>query len=365
MQGARPVGDFREEWFSQDACDVIAELVARADRLQGRIVEVGCWEGRSTIAIANACFPSLVEAVDTWHGSPGEISAELAQERDVLGQFLANIAADTQGNVTVVQKDWRDHFAQERSPIRFCHIDATHSYEEVRDNTAAALALIVDGGILCGDDAHHEPVRRAALEVLGPSVNVSGPVWWYTHGEADLADRYRDACATPSDIYEHLPTFVSLVEDLKAKTVIELGTRGGVSTVAWLYGLEKTDGHLWSVDVDPAPELQHPRWTFIQGDDLSVDTINRLPEEVDIVFIDTSHEYQQTVAELNVYRWMVRPGGKIVLHDTELAHPLGVPVQPRFPVKTAVEEFCFEEGLSWTNTPGCFGLGVIDIPEES
>ncbi len=358
------MAEFTEDWFNEDSCITLADLVQRTDLLCGRVVEVGCWEGRSTIALANAAWPALVEAVDTWHGSPGEISSELAAERDVLGQFLANIASDTKGNVTVIQKDWRDHFAECRKPIRFCHIDATHTYEEVRDNVAAVMELLVPGGIICGDDVHHEPVRKAVLEVCGPSTNVAGNCWWFEKGAKDLGDLYREACATPSDIYEHLPTFVSLVEELQAKTVIELGTRGGVSTIAWLYGLEKTDGLLWSVDIDPAPELSHPRWTFIQGNDLDPDVVKSLPE-ADIVFIDTSHDYQQTLAELNVYRWKVRPGGKIVLHDTELAHPYGVNAYPRFPVKTAVEEFCTEEWLTWENHPNCFGCGIIDIPEEA
>jgi predicted O-methyltransferase YrrM len=179
----------------------------------------------------------------------------------------------------------------------------------------------------------------------------------------DTLEKYLVAKMTPSDINEHLPTFVDLCLELEAKTVIELGTRGGVSTIAWLYGLELTDGRLWSVDVDPAPDFEHERWTFIQGNDLDRGVLAELPSSADVVFIDTSHDYQQTVAELNVYRWKVRPGGKIVLHDTELAHPFGVAARPRFPVKTAVEEFCTDNWLTWKNYPNCFGLGVIDIPE--
>lgn len=178
-----------------------------------------------------------------------------------------------------------------------------------------------------------------------------------------IVDAYIDACETPSDIVEHLPTFVQLCESLKAKKVIELGTRGGVSTVAWLYGLELTDGHLWSVDIDPAPELEHERWTFIQGSDLELSTLKQLPDDADIVFIDTSHDYQHTKAELSVYKWRVRPGGRIVLHDTALARPEGwTRRQPEFPVRTAVDEFCRDEGLKVRYWPNCFGLGVIQIP---
>ena len=57
-----------------------------------------------------------------------------------------------------------------------------------------------------------------------------------------LAELYAEQCATPSDIYLHLPRFVEMVELLDASHVIELGTRTGVSTIAWLHALERTGG---------------------------------------------------------------------------------------------------------------------------
>lgn len=191
-----------------------------------------------------------------------------------------------------------------------------------------------------------------------PPVVVSAPMT----DTLTLFDLYEHARTTPSDIFEHLPVFVGLCRELDATKVIELGTRGGVSTVAWLYGLEGR-GHLWSVDIDPAPALPFEHWTFLQGNDLDPAIVNALPDSVDVVFIDTSHAYEQTLAELNVYLHKIRSGGKIVLHDTELRQPSGLRThQPPFPVKTAVEEFCFEEDLVWSNRPNCFGLGTIEVP---
>jgi cephalosporin hydroxylase len=181
-----------------------------------------------------------------------------------------------------------------------------------------------------------------------------------------LEVRYREACNTPSDINEHLPLFVDLCQELDAKKVIELGTRGGVSTIAWLYGLKWTGGHCWSVDIDEAPDLKLNHWTFIQGDDLDPNTVCQLPDEADVVFIDTTHSFEDTLAELNVYQYKVRPGGRIVLHDTELKSPLEfrsrLP-QPDFPVRCAVEQFCDELDWKWTNHPHNNGLGVISVPD--
>jgi len=174
-----------------------------------------------------------------------------------------------------------------------------------------------------------------------------------------LRETYERLCATPSDIYEHLPRFVDMVIESDAQHVIELGTRTGVSTIAWLYALEQTGGRLTSIDIDARPAIgAHDHWTFIQGDDLDPEITGDL-EPAEIVFIDTSHFYDQTVRELNVYRWLVKPSGCIVLHDTELPHPIGAPARPMFPVKTAVLEFCDQEGLTPEFVPNCWGLGII------
>lgn len=176
-----------------------------------------------------------------------------------------------------------------------------------------------------------------------------------------LRSRYEEACRTPSDIILHLPRFVALVDELEATEVIELGSRTGVSTTAWLYALEGR-GRLTTVDLDIAPDIgMWPDWDHIQGDDCHPDVISRL-RPADIVFIDTSHAYQHTRTELALYRWLVKPGGVICCHDTELARPDDSPPgDPLFPVKRAVEEFIADNGFTCVWYPDCYGLAVIRL----
>jgi hypothetical protein len=170
---------FREEWFPWQSCDALAGFGHQVRALQGAVVEVGCWEGRSTCALARAVYPDKVHAVDTWQGSPGELSAELAAEpgRDVYLTFLDNVARYTKGNVEIHVADWRDVFAEWDQPIKLIHIDATHTYGEVRDNIVAVRPYVVAGGIICGDDAHDDGVKRAVLDVFGDA-NVVATLWW-------------------------------------------------------------------------------------------------------------------------------------------------------------------------------------------
>ncbi len=168
---------FHEDWFSETSQFVITKLASLVEHLEGRYVEIGAWEGRSTLTIANRIYPTFLDTVDTWEGSPGEESEPLAAERDVYKQFLANVAYGTKGNVDHHKMGWREYVRKDRTPVRFLFIDAEHSYQEVADNIHAFLPLMVDGGIVCGDDFMWEQVRRAATAVLG-HLHVASNLWW-------------------------------------------------------------------------------------------------------------------------------------------------------------------------------------------
>jgi predicted O-methyltransferase YrrM len=169
---------FTEEWFSDGSCGVLADLGRRVTDIPGLIVEVGSWEGRSTCALANAIAPRTVHAVDTWAGSPGEVSAELAAHRNVYARFLANVEGL---NVEPHRMGWREFVptvTDQRVALVF--IDAEHTYEEVHDTIWAFLPLMADGSVICGDDAGHPPVGRAVIDAFGDSAMVQQTVWWVT-----------------------------------------------------------------------------------------------------------------------------------------------------------------------------------------
>ena len=125
---------------------------------------------------------------------------------------------------------------------------------------------------------------------------------------------------TDTDIHEHLCTLYLLTIELKLTNVLELGTRSGESTIAFLQALKEIGGNLTSIDIDPCLEAKkmvndshlNQNWKFIQGDDLKV----KWDEPVDHLFIDTSHTYDHTLAELKKYEPYIKEGGIITFHDT-------------------------------------------------
>jgi hypothetical protein len=166
--------------------------------MRGGIVEIGCWQGKSTIALARACYPEPVHAVDHWLGNLDEHSADesviIARQRDVFKEFMENMRNCTEGNVVPWRMDWREFVKlwtkRVDSSIKFCHIDASHDYKSVRDNIQAILPFIVPGGILCGDDfqtsnlSRHDldgGVERAVRESL-PGFYNHGNLWYWYRG---------------------------------------------------------------------------------------------------------------------------------------------------------------------------------------
>jgi len=182
---------FHEDWFEKSQCRGLAERYRRIRRLRGAVIEVGCWEGRSTIAIAKACAPEPCHAVDNWTGSltePGHPSVAICQQRDVFADFLENVQAAGVTNIMPHRMDWRDFFATWRGPIKFFHLDGAHDYRSVRDNLAVVRPLMIPGGLLCGDDIHAPSVRAAVGKILGPVTDTDGRFYcWPVPSEKDAA----------------------------------------------------------------------------------------------------------------------------------------------------------------------------------
>lgn len=154
-----------------------------------------------------------------------------------------------------------------------------------------------------------------------------------------IEEKYKQLCDTPSDINENLPVLRKYAE--LSESIVELGTRGIVSTWALLAGNPKLllavdiehpsvfGGDLWEF-IDAADE-QGTDFTFIQESSLKI----TLPEH-DFLFIDTIHTYAQLIAELNRHQAQVNKF--IGMHDT------AIPELPEMP--QAVNDF-LDQNTQW------------------
>ena len=166
-----------------------------------------------------------------------------------------------------------------------------------------------------------------------------------------------------SSLHEHMPEIHELAS--KSTRVLELGLNQGTSCVALLAGLNP-GGMMVSVDLQGpltpiryilewcAGDVRERSWVFMASDTLvAMRKMLAWGWTFDLVFIDSSHQYQPTKDELALAVSMMPAGGTILLHDT---------VSFKAEVYRAMMEFCHERGLEFTNRENCHGLGTVTVP---
>jgi predicted O-methyltransferase YrrM len=186
---------------------------------------------------------------------------------------------------------------------------------------------------------------------------------------ASFAEQYRARLEGPdTDIRAHLPLLYKTVLDYRKPQILELGTRRGESTRAFLAAAEANGGHVWSVDIEQ-PDVPAEEWAATGLWHLTVADDRDVPIPAgyrpDVVFIDTSHELLHTLAELERFVPLAAPGGTVLLHDTEFGwEPARMPPPGPvwFPVAAALDLYCYRHDLRWRNYYGSYGLGEIKIP---
>lgn len=182
---------FHEQWFPEGKKSRLREVFELVPDITGDLVEIGAWEGRSTILTAQSFPTSSLYVVDHWKGAPADPrskTAKLAKKRNVFGDFMENIeAAGVAERIVVRRGDWREQFAGWNRPIRFLFLDAGHTYTEVADNLREALRWMAPGAVIAGDDFEQwTDVRDAVFDVLGQVGNRKGPekageIWWWVN----------------------------------------------------------------------------------------------------------------------------------------------------------------------------------------
>jgi len=146
-----------EGWFSPDQLARLAERAA-AVRPGGRIVEIGSFRGRSTIAIARSAQTGVeVVAVDPHAGTdrgPQEIDGFVAAAAEDHDAFLSNLdRAGVRGCVTHVRRFSHEALSDVAGPVDLLHIDGAHRLAPARHDLRCWGARVAPGGSMLVHDA--------------------------------------------------------------------------------------------------------------------------------------------------------------------------------------------------------------------
>jgi predicted O-methyltransferase YrrM len=122
------------------------------------------------------------------------------------------------------------------------------------------------------------------------------------------------------DSDKHVMTLYSIALGMKAKRILELGVRGGSTTLPLILAADKNGGTLTSVDIEQTsftlPSNISPRtWNFIKSDALSFLKLQNPSEPYDLIYVDDWHAYEHVKAELNEIDRLVSPKSVILVHD--------------------------------------------------
>ena len=168
--------------------------LAYASTLDGDVIELGSWQGRSTSFLAAACRDSSngrVHAIDHFLGNPGK------QEFFVVGrEDLSDLRENLDKNLRSLNlTDWVSVHEGSSSQVlpavraecdsaRMLFIDAQHTFEAVTEDLSLYEPLLCRGGILVFDD--YSPAYPGVVQAVKSFLTANGSEYCKPVQAADM-----------------------------------------------------------------------------------------------------------------------------------------------------------------------------------
>ena len=176
IQKALAVSDY----INDDRVREIQWLANQAERSK-IIVEIGCWKGCTTRALADNTS-GTVYAVDTFKGSVNEEKHQRLDEHPedwLYNTFLTNTAGIP--NLILMRMtsvEAAAELAKKNVKVNMVFLDASHDYDSVKADILAWTPLLAPRGLLCGHDRDWDGVRQATNELVPNRQCPVGAIWY-------------------------------------------------------------------------------------------------------------------------------------------------------------------------------------------
>ena len=107
------------------------------------------------------------------------------------------------------------------------------------------------------------------------------------------------------------------IKKFKSPIILELGVQNGTSTKKFIDICNNQNGYLYSVDIEDCSRVSSDKnWTFIKSRDDNFELIkSKIPEKIDILYIDSLHEAKHVSNIIYGYYNMIKVGGMIFIDD--------------------------------------------------
>jgi predicted O-methyltransferase YrrM len=147
--------------LTDESCEFLFTIVF-SQSLRGDVIEIGSWQGRSTIYLARGAKLSkngVVYAIDHFMGNPGyerHYKVDKDDLSDLRGSFINNIeragVSDVVNLLNMESANAAGVLKNKKVQARLLFIDGNHSYDAVKKDFDNYFDLVLPGGVIIFDD---------------------------------------------------------------------------------------------------------------------------------------------------------------------------------------------------------------------
>jgi predicted O-methyltransferase YrrM len=157
---------FTQDWFDNNIPTWTAKLRGfAANRPQPRILEVGSYEGRSTLFLLTHFPTAHITVVDLWSASGGERSAIESRFDANVAEHAARITKHRGRSAEVLGR-----LASGAERFDLIYIDGSHFADDVIVDATLSWSLLNPGGVIIFDDyiwlSRHHDARKSGCRAI-------------------------------------------------------------------------------------------------------------------------------------------------------------------------------------------------------
>jgi glycosyltransferase involved in cell wall biosynthesis len=183
---------FGEVWFNYP--ELYKSMVEKFPS-GSKFVEIGSWKGMSSsymaVEIANSGKDIDFYCVDTWEGSI---------EHDQYGIDTSHLYDTFLDNMKPVREYYKAIRARSQQAVKqfedesldFVFIDASHEYQDIKEDIIAWFPKVKKGGVIAGHDylnSDFPGVEKAVHEIFGDKIVTQETCWIYEKNEQQINSR--------------------------------------------------------------------------------------------------------------------------------------------------------------------------------
>ncbi len=164
IKSIKKITDEVHGWLSDDEAVSLYKL-AKVSSKKGAIVEIGSWQGKSTVWLAKS--GNKVYAIDPHIGAPEQVE-QYGHNIQTFEKFKSNInKAGILAMIVPIVKTSEEAFKSWfGAPISLLFIDGSHQYEDVKKDFLLWSPLVIYGGIIAFHDTPAPGPSRVLEEFI-------------------------------------------------------------------------------------------------------------------------------------------------------------------------------------------------------